>query len=132
MKRRKEIIKKIKQGKIEVEGAVLIGRHCQINDGVRIVNSCVDNYTKIGKGVVIENSAVMDRVIIEEKAEIKESIVGRHVTVLSSSKKQTKIDAVSVVADDVTIAEGCNLTATKIYPHQFVRGEFTNQILMPG
>jgi NDP-sugar pyrophosphorylase family protein len=132
MKRRKEIIKKIKQGKIEVEGAVLIGRHCQINDGVRIVNSCIDNYTKIGKGVVIENSAVMDRVIIEEKAEIKESIIGRHVTVLSSSKKQTKIDAVSVVADDVTIAEGCNLTATKIYPHQFVRGEFTNQTLMPG
>jgi NDP-sugar pyrophosphorylase family protein len=132
MKRRKEIIKKIKQGKIEVEGAVLIGRHCQINDGVRIVNSCIDNYTKIGNGVVIENSAVMDRVIIEEKAEIKESIIGRHVTVLSSPKKQTKIDAVSVVADNVTIAEGCKLTATKIYPHQFVKGEFTNQTLMPS
>jgi NDP-sugar pyrophosphorylase family protein len=132
MKRRKEIINKIKQGKIEVQGAVLIGRHCQINDGVRIVNSCIDNYTKIGKGVVVENSAVMDRVIIEEKAEIKESIIGRHVTVLSSPKKQTKIEAVSVVADDVTIAEGCKLTATKIYPHQFVRGEFTNQTLMPG
>jgi NDP-sugar pyrophosphorylase family protein len=132
MKRRKEIIKKIKQGKIEVEGAVLIGRHCQIDDGVRIMNSCIDNYTKIGKGVVIENSAIMDRVIIEEKAEIRESIIGRHVTVLSSPKKQTKIDAVSVVADDVTIAEGCKLTATKIYPHQFVRGEFTNQTLMPG
>ncbi|MDI6805320.1 MAG: NDP-sugar synthase [Candidatus Bathyarchaeia archaeon] len=132
MKRRKEIIKKIKQGKIEVEGAVLIGRHCQISDGVRIVNSCIDNYTKIDKGVVIENSAVMDRVIIEDKAEIKESIIGRHVTILSSPEKQTKIDAVSVVADDVTIAEGCKLTATKIYPHQFVKGEFTNQTLMPG
>jgi NDP-sugar pyrophosphorylase family protein len=132
MKRRKEIIKKIKEGKIEVEGAVLIGRHCQIDDGARIVNSCIDNYTKIGKGVVIENSAVMDRVIIEEKAEIKESIIGRHVTVLSSSKKQTRIEAVSVVADDVTIAEGCKLTATKIYPHQFVKGEFANQTLMPG
>jgi NDP-sugar pyrophosphorylase family protein len=132
MKRRKEIIKKIKQGIIEVEGAVLIGRHCQIDDGARIVNSCIDNYTKIGKGVVIENSAIMDRVIIEEKAEIKESIIGRHVTILSSPKKQTKIEAVSVVADDVTIAEGCKLTATKIYPHQFVKGEFTNQTLMPG
>jgi NDP-sugar pyrophosphorylase family protein len=132
MKRRKEIINKIKQGKIEIEGAVLIGRHCQIDDGVRIANSCIDNYTKIGKGVVIENSAVMDRVIIEEKAEIKESIIGRHVTVLSSPKKQTRIEAVSVVADDVTIAEGCKLMATKIYPHQFVKGEFTNQTLMPG
>lgn len=132
MKRRQEIIRKIKQGKIEVEGAVLIGRHCKISDSVKIVNSCIDNYTQIGKGVVIENSAVMDRVIIEEKAEIKESIVGRHVTILSSPKKQTKIDSVSVIADDVTLAEGCKLSATKIYPHQRVRGEFANQTLMSG
>ncbi|MGB9740185.1 MAG: sugar phosphate nucleotidyltransferase [Candidatus Bathyarchaeia archaeon] len=131
-RRRKEIVRKIRQGKIEVEGAVLIGRHCQISDGARIVNSCIDNYTKIGKDVVIENSAVMDRVIIEEKAEIKESIIGRHVTVHSNSRKQTKISEVSVVADDVKIAEGCTLTATKIYPHQCVRGDFVNQTLMPG
>jgi len=132
LKRRQEIIRKIKQGKIEVEGAVLIGRHCKISDGVRIVNSCIDNYTKIGKDVVIENSAVMDRAIIEEKAEIKESIIGRHVTILSSPRKQTKINAVSVIADDVTIAEGCKLISTKIYPHQYVRGEFINQKLMPA
>jgi len=131
-KRRKEIIKKIEQGKIEAEGAVLIGRHCKISDGVRIVNSCIDNYTKIEEGVVLENSAVMDRVIIEEKAEIKESIIGRHVTIHSSPKKQTRINEVSVVADDVTVAEGCKLSATKIYPHQYVRGEFHNQTLMPG
>ncbi len=132
MKRRQEIIKRIERGEIEVEGSVLIGRHCKISDDVRIVNSCVDNYTKIGEGVVIESSAVMDRAIVEEKAEIKESIVGRHVTILSSARRRTKIDSVSVVADDVTIAEGCKLTATKIYPHQYVRGEFTNQTLMPG
>jgi len=132
MKRRKEIIGKIKKGKIEVEGSVLIGRHCKISNDVRIVDSCIDNYTKIGKGVVIENSAVMDRAIIEEKAEIKESIIGRHVTILSSQRKQTKINSVSVIADDVIIAEGCKLTATKIYPHQYVRGEFINQTVMPG
>jgi NDP-sugar pyrophosphorylase family protein len=131
-KRRKEIIRKIEQRKIEVEGAVLIGRHCKISDGVRIVNSCVDNYTKIDQGVVIENSAVMDRAIIEEKAEIKESIIGRHATIHSNPKKQTRINAVSVIADDVTIAEGCRLTATKIYPHQYVRGEFRNQTLLSG
>jgi len=132
MKRRKEIIRKIKQEKIEVEGSVLIGRHCKISNGVKIVNSCIDNYTKIGKGVVIENSAVMDRAIIEEKAEIRESIIGRHATIHSSFKKQTTIGSVSVIADDVTIAKGCKLNATKIYPHQYVRGEFINQTLMPS
>jgi NDP-sugar pyrophosphorylase family protein len=132
MKRRQGIIKKIKEGKIVVEGSVLIGRHCEINDGVRIADSCIDNYTKIGKDVEIENSAVMDRVIIGDKAHIKESIVGRHVTVASTARKPTRIESVSVVADDVIIEQGCILTGTKIYPHQFVRGEFENQTLMPG
>jgi len=132
MKSRKEIIRKVKQGKIEVEGSILIGRHCKISDGVRIANSCIDNYTKIGKGSVIENSAVMDRVIVGENAEIKDSIVGRHVSVLSTQKEVTKISGVSVIADDVTILAGCILEATKIYPHQQVRGEFANQTLMGG
>ena len=132
MKSRKEIIRKIRQGKIDVEGAVLIGRHCRIEDGARIANSCIDNYTQIGKGAIIENSAIMDRVIVGEKAEIRESILGRHITVHSSTKKQTIIKSISVIADDVTLAEGCKLAATKIYPHQFVRGEFENQTIMPA
>ena len=128
--RRQEIIRKIKQGKIEIEGAVLIGRHCQIDEGVRIANSCIDNFTRIGKGAQIENSAILDRVIIGEKAEIRDSVIGRHVTIRSNGRKKTRIDSVSVVADDVTIEEGCTLTSTKIYPHQSVRGNFLNQILM--
>jgi NDP-sugar pyrophosphorylase family protein len=99
---------------------------------VRIVNSCIDNFTRSGKGATIENSAVLDRVIIGEKAEVRDSVIGRHSTILSSGRKKTKIDAVSVVADDVTIEKGCSLTETKIYPHQRVRGEFRSQILMSG
>ncbi len=132
MKSRREIIGKIRQGKIEAEGAVLIGRHCKIADGVKIANSCIDNYTQVGKGALIENSAIMDRVIIGEKAQIKESIIGRHVTVNSNPKKRTIMDSISVIADDVIIAEGCRLTATKIYPHQYVRGQFENQTIMSG
>jgi NDP-sugar pyrophosphorylase family protein len=126
------IIKKIKQRKIEIKGAVLIGRHCQIDDDVRIVNSCIDNFTRIAKGAAIENSAVMDRVIIGEKAEVVDSIIGRHVTVQSTPQQRTKICGVSVIADDVIVEEGCNISATKIYPHQEVRGEFQNQVLMPN
>jgi NDP-sugar pyrophosphorylase family protein len=132
MKRRKEILRKIKRKKIEIEGSVLIGRHCKIADGVKIVDSCIDNYTQIGENVEINNSAVMDRVIIGDNAEVKESIVGRHVTVQSTAKKPTKINSTTVIADDVIISEGCVLEGTKIYPHQYVRGQFTNQTLMPG
>jgi NDP-sugar pyrophosphorylase family protein len=131
-KRRQTIIQKIKQGKIEIEGAVLIGRHCKIDDGVRIVNSCIDNFTRIGKDATIENSAVLDRVIIGEKAQVSDSIIGRHATILSSGQKQTKINSFSVVADDTTIEEECTLITTKVYPHQHVRGQFQNQTLMAG
>jgi NDP-sugar pyrophosphorylase family protein len=129
-KRRQEIIQKIKQKKIEIEGAVLIGRHCQIEDGARIVNSCIDNFTRIGKNAVVANSAVMDRVIIGDNAEVYDSIIGRHVVVNSSCNKPTKITAVSVIADDVTLEEGCSLTATKVYPHQHIQGEFQNQTII--
>jgi NDP-sugar pyrophosphorylase family protein len=129
-KRRQDIIHKIKQKKITLEGAVLIGRHCEIEEGARIVNSCIDNYTRIGKNATIINSAILDRVIIGNNAEIYDSIIGRHVMVNSSCSCPTKISAVSVVADDVTLDEGCNLAATKVYPHQRVRGEFQNQTII--
>jgi len=129
-KRRQEIIQKIKAKKIEIEGAVLIGRHCQIEDGARIVNSCIDNFTRIGKNAVVANSAVMDRAIIGDNAEVYDSIIGRHVVVNSSCHKPTKVTSISVVADDVTLEEGCSLTATKVYPHQHIRGEFQNQTII--
>jgi len=129
-KRRQEIIRKIKQGKIEIEGAVVIGRHCLIEDGAKIINSCIDNFSRIGKGTKIENSAILDRTIIENNATISNSIVGRHVTIHSNIKNPTKIESISVIGDNVVIKEGCNIYETKIYPHQEVRGNFKKQILM--
>ncbi|MEM2341414.1 MAG: NDP-sugar synthase [Candidatus Bathyarchaeia archaeon] len=120
LRRREDIIRKIKEGKIEVEGSVLIGRHCDISEGVRLVNSCIDNYTKIGRNVVIEGSAIMDRSIIGDDDEIKNSIIGRHTIVNSNPTNKTKIYDVSVIADDVKVDAGCELISTKIYPHKFV------------
>jgi len=78
----------------------------------------------------VSNSAVMDRAIIGENAEVLESIIGRHVVANSSQRKPTRITAVSVIADDVKLEEGCSLSASKIYPHQYVRGEFQNQTII--
>jgi NDP-sugar pyrophosphorylase family protein len=120
LRRRKEIVRKVKEGRIRLEGAVLIGRHCKISDGTRIVDSCIDNYTKIGKDVEIEGSTVMDRAIIEDNAEIRGSIIGRHSAVKSSPAKVTKILQTSVIADDVTVGAGCNLIRARVYPHKYV------------
>jgi NDP-sugar pyrophosphorylase family protein len=127
---REKIIRKIKTGKIKLEGSVLIGRHCQISDGVKIANSSIDNYTKIGKNAVIESSAVMDRAIVGENAEIKDSIIGRHSTIESSRSDLTKVTSISVVADDVTISAGSNLTQTKVYPHLHISKADYNEITL--
>ncbi len=118
IRRREEIIRKIRDGRIEVEGAVLIGRHCEISDGVRIVDSCIDNYTRIGRNATIEKSAIMDRCIIGDHAEIKESIIGRHVTVDSNMSDKTMLLNTTVIADDVYLEAGCEFSSTKIYPHK--------------
>jgi NDP-sugar pyrophosphorylase family protein len=115
--RKNKIIEMVKKGKIELEEPVLIGRHCQIEEGVKISNSCIDNYTRIGRGTVIKDSAVMDRTYIGENAEINKSIIGRHATIMSNRRKQTKIISVSVVADNVYIDAGCILKNAKVYPH---------------
>ncbi len=128
--RRLATIQKIKHKKITIEGAVLIGRHCQIEDGVHIRDSCIDNFTRIGKNATVMNSSVMDRAIIGECAEVSESIIGRHVVVDSSQQKPTKINSISVIADDVKLEEGCIISGSKIYPHQTIRGEFQNQTIM--
>jgi NDP-sugar pyrophosphorylase family protein len=128
--RRKRIIQKIKNGKIQLEGSVLIGRHCQISDGVKIVDSCIDNYSKIGKNVNIKNSAIMDRAIIGDNTEIKDSIIGRHTTIESNKAEPTKINTISVIADDVTIAAGSDLSQTKIYPHMHIsKGNYREMVL---
>jgi len=117
MRRRSEIVKKMHEGKIRLEGAVLIGRHCQIGEGSVIRDSVIDNFTIIGKNVSIEGSAILDRSIVHDNATISKSIIGRHVIVNSSPTKPTSIEDLCVIGDDTIIEEGIKLKAAKIYPH---------------
>jgi len=117
--RRKEVIaRKAISGKVKLEGNVFIGRHCQIEDGSIIRDSCVDNFCIIGRDVTIERSAIMDRVVIEDGATIQDSIVGRHVRVGSTKERSTWITGLSTVGDDVDIEKGATLISTKVNPHR--------------
>jgi len=129
IKKREEIIEKITKGKIKLENSVLIGRHCKIGDGTRIIDSCIDNFTKIGSNVTIERAAIMDRATIGDGTKIEESIIGRHTTVKSTMRRPTIINSISVIADDVTIGAGSHLAATKIYPHSIVKGKYAQIVL---
>ncbi len=121
-RRRKEIVQKAHSNKIRLEGNVFIGRHCQIEEGSIIRDSCIDNFCILGRDVTVERSAIMDRSVIEDGATIQDSIVGRHVRVASSVSRPTWIMGLSVVGDNVDIGEGSILTSTKVNPHRTVPG----------
>lgn len=120
LSRREEIVRSTLSGKMRLEGSVYIGRHCQIEEGSIIRDSCIDNFCIVGRDVTIERSAIMDRAVIEDGATIQDSIVGRHVRVASSVKRPTWITGLSVIGDDVDIGEGATLIATKVNPHKTV------------
>lgn len=117
-KRRGIIIQKVREGKIKLEGSVLIGRHCQIGDGTTIRDSCLDNFCVVGENAVIEKSSLMDRVVVGDAAEIRESIVGRHARIGSSRDKPTWVVGLSVIGDDVSVGAGSVLNGNKVYPHK--------------
>jgi NDP-sugar pyrophosphorylase family protein len=118
LRRKNEILRKVRDGKIALEGSVYIGRHCQLGDGILIRDSCLDNFCVVGERAVIERSAIMDRVIVGEGAEISDSIVARHVSVGSSRAQPTRISDVSVIGDNANIHEGCSIVHCKVFPHK--------------
>jgi NDP-sugar pyrophosphorylase family protein len=118
--RKERIIQNALSGRTRLEGGVFIGRHCQIEEGSIIRDSCIDNFCILGRDVTIERSAIMDRTVIEDGALIQDSIVGRHVRVASSVKRPTWITGLSVIGDDVDIGEGGTLASTRVNPHKVI------------
>jgi len=116
IRRRERIVKDCKKGKLTIGGAALIGRHTRIGYRTKITDSNIDNFCILGEHVAIEGSAIMDATVLGDHTSVSKSIVGRNVKVRSTQEHPTRIDAVSVVGNDVVIREGCNLVSTRVYP----------------
>jgi NDP-sugar pyrophosphorylase family protein len=115
--KREEIKTLYKKGKLTINGAALIGRHTLIEENVSITDSNIDNFSVVRRNSVIEHSAILDRNFLEEGTLVSNSIVGRHCYIKSSSSNRTKIHGLSVVGDNVTIGEGCEIVASRIWPN---------------
>lgn len=115
--RREETKNLYKEGKITINGAALRGRYVLIEENVSITDSNIDNFSVVRKGSMIERSAVLDRSFLEEGALISNSIIGRHCYIESSLSNPTKIHSLSVIGDNVTVGEGCEIIASKIWPN---------------
>jgi len=116
VRRREEIAKKVRESKLSIEGAALIGRHTRIGDYSRISDSNIDNFCIVGEHVNVERSAIMDAAKIGDYAHISDSILGRTVVVESTRDAATHIESTSVIGNAVHVRKGCRLIRTKVGP----------------
>ena len=116
IRRREHIIRQCNEGKLTLNGAVLIGRHTRIKDYSVISNSSIDNFSTFGGHVTIDGSAIMDAVKMGNSARVTDSIVGRMAVVESTQENPTVIESTSVIGNGVRISSGCRLTQTKVNP----------------
>jgi NDP-sugar pyrophosphorylase family protein len=113
---RKEIINKHNQDKLQLDGAVLIGRHTHLGDFTRLSDSNVDNFCTVGEHSIIERSAVMDAVKVGDYARVSDSIIGRKAVVESTREKPTRIELTSVIGSGARVTAGCTLIGTRVNP----------------
>lgn len=116
IKRREEIIREYKEDRLRLDGAILIGRHTQLGDHSRLLDSSVDNFCTLGEHAIVERSALLDAVKIGDYARVSDSIVGRKTVIESIREKPTRIELTSVVGSAARIMAGCTLIGTHVNP----------------
>jgi NDP-sugar pyrophosphorylase family protein len=114
VKRRKEIVRKHKENKLSLDGAVLIGRYPRIGDYSKITDSYIDNFCILGEHANVERSAIMDAAKIGDYAHVSDSILDRKVVVESTRENPVRIESTSVIGNAVHIRKGCRLTRTRV------------------
>ena len=110
------IVERVAQKLLVFEGDVLLGRHIRLDDGVRIADSIIDNYTIVEGSSEIVRSVVMDRSYVGMGSLIRDSIIGRHVRIGRGARIIASYIGDNVVVEDEAILENC-----KVWPHRVVK-----------
>jgi mannose-1-phosphate guanylyltransferase len=96
-------------GDILVDSTAKIGRDCRIGPNVVLGAGVV-----VGDGVRLQRCTIMEGTIIKDNAWINSSIVGWRCTVGAWSR----LDGVTVLGEDVQVADELYLNGAKVLPHK--------------
>lgn len=105
LKRSKETINKILQGKIKVNGTVFIGKNCDIDDGAYLENCSIGDFSKIGKHAMVVDSNLLDVWAIGSESIITGTFGGRGVQIGTGCILKN-----CYIGDDSIIKNECRLT----------------------
>ncbi|KKY20933.1 putative mannose-1-phosphate guanylyltransferase [Phaeomoniella chlamydospora] len=99
-------------GNVLVDPSAKIGKNCRIGPNVTIGPNVV-----IGDGVRIQRSVILENSKVKDHAWIKSTIVGWNSTV----GRWARLENVTVLGDDVTIADEVYVNGGSVLPHKSIK-----------
>jgi NDP-sugar pyrophosphorylase family protein len=101
---------KIAAGTVTIGPAVRIGRFCEIEPGVTITESNLDDDVEIRQGARVERSQIRDGAIVGAGARLSEVVVGSMSEVRSELDAPTTIERLVALGDEVTVHAGVSMS----------------------
>ncbi|KAJ1890042.1 mannose-1-phosphate guanyltransferase [Kickxella alabastrina] len=98
-------------GNVLVHPTAKIGKGCKIGPNVTIGANAI-----VGDGVCLQRCVLMDGTHIKDHAWVKNSIVGWH----SSVGRWARLDGITVLGDDVHIADEIYVNGASVLPHKSI------------
>jgi len=109
-------------GNVMIDPSAKIGKNCRIGPNVTIGANVV-----IGDGVRLQRSVILSGARVKDHAWVKSTIVGWNSTV----GRWARLENVSVLGDDVTIADEVYVNGGSILPHKTIKANIdVPQIIM--
>ncbi|KAI8326053.1 mannose-1-phosphate guanyltransferase [Martensiomyces pterosporus] len=106
-------------GNVLVHPSAKIGEGCKIGPNVTIGPNAV-----IGNGVCLQRCVLMEGTHVKDYAWVKNSIVGWH----SSVGRWSRLDGVTVLGDDVHVADEIYVNGASVLPHKSI----SSNVCEPG
>ncbi|MEW6619845.1 MAG: mannose-1-phosphate guanyltransferase [bacterium] len=107
---------------VNLEGNVIIGKHCSIGEGVKITNSCIGDNCIIEENSIITNSILWDGVHIGNSCELRENVIGKE----SYIKKCSFLEIEAIIGDGCVVGSDCIIrTNVKMWPYKIVEDGVT-------
>jgi NDP-sugar pyrophosphorylase family protein len=100
---------KIAAGTVTIGPAVRIGRFCEIQPGVTITESNLDDDVEVRAGARVERSQIRDGALIGAAATLSEVVVGSMSEVRSEPETPTTIQRLVALGDEVTLYAGVTM-----------------------
>jgi NDP-sugar pyrophosphorylase family protein len=104
------LAEKIAGGSVDIGPAVRIGRFCEIQPGVTITESNLDDDVEIRQGAHVERSQIRDGAIVGAGAHLSEVVVGSMSEVRSEPDAPTTIERLVALGDEVTVYAGVSMS----------------------